>query len=512
MKNIANQNFLFELVRSLTKAEKRYFKLYGGEASGKHKNYIRLFDIIAEQKENDNEAIKKNLLKHGTGINFNFAKNYLKNIVVESLVSLHANATVDSRLGQMISAVKLLRKKVFYTQSKILLKRAENLAIKAEQFNRLLDIYSLQSAGLNSQHDIDILEKKMLVSRKIDNLTAYYILSVKVNLYGSRKDLSRSRNEISELKKILADSGIMKDEKSALSISAKIIFHHINAIFHYFSDNHKSALNDLYKRLQCQEELPFYINDMPLSYRVCLGNIIASNMMLKDYAQAEIYLNKLMSFPAKYGVVLNESARASILHEQYFIKLLIYINTGKVKMISTLLVNIEDKIIVFSNFLTDIERITFYYYIAYAYFTCQNFIRSIDWLNKIIDETDLSKREDFHSMVRILNIINHYELGRVELISYLERSARRFIKQKNRMYKTETVMFRFFRKGLLEINHKNEAIPVFKELKNTLKELFKDPFEARITEYFDFMSWIDSKIENRSFNEIKKANALKRNK
>lgn len=511
MKSIVIKNLLFELIHSLSKSEKKCFRLHAKyDGSSRDKNYLRLFDIILDQRENDEVAIKRQLLEHGTKINFNFTKSYLKSAVIESLVRMYPSSTVDSHLGQIISAVKILRKKMFYAQSNMLLKRGEKLSIETEQFNRLQEIYSLQSAGLTTREDIDILERKIVVSRKSDNLTAYHILSAKATLFGSRKDVSRSKSEIDALKRILDDSGIMKNEKMALSMNAKIIFHHINAIFHYFSGEHKVALKDLCKRLKYQEALPFYIRDMPMAYKVCLVNIIATNMILKDYDNANIYLNKLREFPLKYKVSLSEPAGINILYDQYSYQLSIYINTGQVNEMVKLLSDIGNKIEVLKKSISDIEKITLYYHIAYAYFICGNFIVSREWSERIKVETELSKREDVHSMIRILNIINHYELGHVELINYLERSARRFIKQKNRMFKTETVMLRFFRKDLPEINDKGEVVSVFKELKGTLKELFKDPFEAKITEYFDFISWVDSKIENRSFDEVKREKILKK--
>ena len=39
----------------------------------------------------------------------------------------------------------------------------------------------------------------------------------------------------------------------------------------------------------------------------------------------------------------------------------------------------------------------------------------------------------------------------------------------------------------------------FKELKTELEEIFKDHFEKEALAYFDFISWLKSKIENRPF-------------
>ena len=47
-----------------------------------------------------------------------------------------------------------------------------------------------------------------------------------------------------------------------------------------------------------------------------------------------------------------------------------------------------------------------------------------------------------------------------------------------------------------------DLISRFKDLKSEMIEIAKDPFEKTAFEYFDIISWLNSKIEKRSFAEI----------
>lgn len=49
---------LFDLIKSLTKSEKRFFKLHSALQSS-DKNYLRIFDAIDKQKAYDEEGLKK---------------------------------------------------------------------------------------------------------------------------------------------------------------------------------------------------------------------------------------------------------------------------------------------------------------------------------------------------------------------------------------------------------------------------------------------------------------------
>ncbi len=50
-----------------------------------------------------------------------------------------------------------------------------------------------------------------------------------------------------------------------------------------------------------------------------------------------------------------------------------------------------------------------------------------------------------------------------------------------------------------------ETIKYFAEMKTELEKLVKDPFERKALDYFEFIDWADSKIQNEPFIEIIKA-------
>ena len=53
---------LFNLIKTLTKSEKRYFKIEASKHGGDKKNhYVKLFDAIEAMNEYDEEALKKNV-------------------------------------------------------------------------------------------------------------------------------------------------------------------------------------------------------------------------------------------------------------------------------------------------------------------------------------------------------------------------------------------------------------------------------------------------------------------
>src|SRR5439155_27309205 len=106
----------------------------------------------------------------------------------------------------------------------------------------------------------------------------------------------------------------------------------------------------------------------------------------------------------------------------------------------------------------------------------------------------------------ILNLIVHYELGNEDILPYIVKSTYRFLYNRNRLYKFENSVLGFIAKKLPHITTGQEITEAFKKLKAELQEITKDPFEKRALEYFDFISWLESKIENRPFAEIVREN------
>ncbi len=79
-----------------------------------------------------------------------------------------------------------------------------------------------------------------------------------------------------------------------------------------------------------------------------------------------------------------------------------------------------------------------------------------------------------------------------------------YLKKKTRLYKAETSILDFMRKKIPKISNEKDLIAAFKELQTELEEIMRDPFEAKVLDYFDFISWLESKIQKRPFADIVK--------
>ena len=173
-----------------------------------------------------------------------------------------------------------------------------------------------------------------------------------------------------------------------------------------------------------------------------------------------------------------------------------------------LLINkIEKEIEQFKGKINKAKEIVLYHCFVVSYFGVGNYHKSLFWSNKILNDTGLQLRQDLHSAARMVNLIVHFELGNQELLESLVKSAYRFLYKGSRLYKFEIYILNFIKNKLPNIVTGQDQINIFQELKTAIIEVSKDPFEKEVLDYFDFISWLQRKIEDRPFAEIVKEKA-----
>jgi tetratricopeptide (TPR) repeat protein len=142
----------------------------------------------------------------------------------------------------------------------------------------------------------------------------------------------------------------------------------------------------------------------------------------------------------------------------------------------------------------------FHYRIACLYFGSGDNDTAIDYLNEIINQRSPNYRSDIQAYARILSLICHFEMGNVQLVEYQVKSVYRFLSKVEHLQETQQHIFRFLRRTprIREDQLRDEFI----KLKTKLDALTSKPFESRPFTLLDIPSWLQSKIENKTVQEV----------
>jgi hypothetical protein len=278
-----------------------------------------------------------------------------------------------------------------------------------------------------------------------------------------------------------------------------------------------------YERLylyQCQCWFGFITQDFLMHYRYAQKWVDLfeqnENMQLIESAQyikglhnlisAHFDLKNIDKFKETIALLENFSETPIVLNNKNnLIQSFVYLYIGKINQHFlegtfseglTMVPAMEEKLKEIEMYMDSHRVLVFYYKIACLYFGAGNAEKTIDYLNRIIN-WKLNLRDDLQCYARLLHLIAHYELGNMEVVTYLSKSVFRFMSKMKNLGEVESILFNFLR---CTIQSGNEAS--FQELLVKLKPLEKNKLESRAFMYLDIISWLESKIQNKDVQTI----------
>lgn len=215
----AVQDHLFQLIKTLTKAEKRNFRLYvTRNQDSEDLKFIRLFDVLDKSKDYDESQIFKKVpeIKKEQLSNL---KAHLYKQLLTSLRLLHKNKNTDIDIRENIDYAKVLYTKGLYIQSLRILDKAKGLATVNHQNLLLLEIIEfeklIESRHITRSHEGRADELAVESQQTMQHILNTSILSnVSLQLYGLYLQMGHARNEV-DLKK--ADDFLTQKNPSLLS-------------------------------------------------------------------------------------------------------------------------------------------------------------------------------------------------------------------------------------------------------------------------------------------------------
>ena len=495
---------LFVLIKSLTKSEKRQFNLYVGRLGGNiDAKFFSLFKFLEKLKVYDEKVII------GSGI---VSKQQLSNLKAhlykQILISLRLNPAhknVRIQIREQLDFATVLYQKGLYKQSLKLLEKAKNMALDNEEKNIAYEIVELEK----------VIETQYItrsISTRADQLSVQAKELSQQNVFASKLS-----NLSLQLYSHLLQNGYVKNEEELLFVEK------------YFNSKMPKYK---YQNLGFREKLwlykahlwhSFLIQDFLLSYKYakkCVDLFDNSKLInlhpvfylkSKNYLlEASFLVKKTSTFKEELAAFENEidnkeiplNTNTELLIFLYFYsnKLHLHFLEGTFEQGEYLVEIINDKIEKYKNRLDNHYVVLLYYKIACLYFGMGENRLCIAYLQKIIKSKNLSSAEDLQCFARILNLIAHYECG----LDYdLERQfvdTYKFLLKMENLQEVQKVFLTSIRDLSDVFPHeiKNE----FKKIHAKLKVFENHPYEKRAFLYLDILSWLESKIENKTIATI----------
>lgn len=496
---------LFILIKSLTKSEKRQFKLYVGRLDvNADSKFLSLFRLLDKAKGYNEKQILSS-----TDIKKRQLANIKQHLYKQILISLKMNPVHQNmrlQIREQMDFASILYHKGLYKQGLKILDKAKELAINHEEKNLAYEIVEFEKV-IESQY----------ITRSINTRADELTVQAK-ELSASNVIASKLSNLSLQLYSILLKTGYVKDEEESKQVTqyfmgklpkfdfADLGFREklwLYKAYLWYSFLMQDFLN-CYKYASKWVDLFFEYDDMiklnPVFFLKGNNYLLESLFFLKQKDRFRETLVQLENTLYAKSFPKSENLEALVFLYLNLNKVNQYFIDGTFKKGLSLIPVIENDLPRFKDRIDEHHEMIFYYKFASMHFGSGNYDEAISYLDKIIHNRTLTMREDLLCFSRILSLIAHYEAGKDE---HLDRDliiVYKFLIKMNDLYEVQKEMIKFIR-GLQDI-YPHELKNAFKDLLEKLKFYENHPYERRAFLYLDIISWLESKILNTPVDQI----------
>jgi len=505
---------LFVLIKSMTKSEKRQFKLYVGRLGvNEESKFLLLFKALDGMKKyNEYTIIKQEFVKKQQLSNLK-AHLYKQILISLKLNPSHQNLRIQLR--EQLDFATILYHKGLYKQSLKILDKAKSLAIKNQEKNIAYEIVELEkiiesqyiTRSLNNRADELTIQAKELSHQ---NVIASKLSNLSLQLYGLFLKTGYVKNDKEHQKvKDYFNKRMPVFKIETLGFREKLWLYKSHLWYSFLIQDFKSC----YKYARKWVDL-FYDNESmiplnPVFFLKGYQYLLETLFYTKHHTKFKTSLTDFEDITQKSWFPNDDNINGLVFLYLYSNKINLKFMQGTfnegIPLIDEVLVGLNK----YNNQIDEHHVMVFYYKIASLYFGTQDYKSAIYYLSKIITNKSLQMREDLLCFSRILNLVSHYEAGLDFQLDSLIKNTYKFLIKMEDLYAVQKEMVSFL-KNLGEI-YPSELKAAFRALHQKLLTYEDHPYERRAFLYLDIISWLESKIENKSIEDIIKAKFIKIN-
>ncbi len=493
-------DILFQLIKSLEKAEKRNFKLYIKRSSAKEDlKIIQLFDALDKLHEYDEKLLLKKLPTIEKPQLANL-KTHLYKQILASLRLLKSTENIDLQMNEQLDYARILYNKGLKLQSLRILERVKEIAKANNKFGFLNQVISLEKKIETLHITRSTLEKTANLAVEAVEVTDHIrrvakLSNLALQLYGWYVKNGHARNEEDEVdvRKFFKENLPSKFDSEA-GFYEKLYLYQSYVWYAFIRQDFLMYYRYSQKWIDLFRNEPLMIEVETGHYIKGMHNLLNAHFDLRNFHRFEDTLKEFETFGNSY--VANH-------HDNFRIHTFVYINSAKINqclMLGTfkqglsLIPHIEEKLSEYALYIDSHRILVFNYKIATLYFGSGDYNTCIDYLQRIIND-NVHLRNDLQCYARLMHLMAHYELGHNDIMEYLIKSVYRFMAKMQNLTVIEEEMFKFLRRSFSISPRKMQ--PEFVTFLDKIKQYEKSRFETRAFAYLDVISWVESKVHNK---------------
>lgn len=506
---------LFKLIRSLNTQEKVYFKKDIINKKGSMA-YVKTFDIVDKMKIYDEEKLKMKLNNFIKVSHFKSLKSRTYESILKSLQNYHSDDSISTLLSGKIQQTELLLHKQLYSAALKIIDKSLKIAMDHEQFLYTLQLLRLKMETIKHNEDVDgfkrysriNFQKELEYINKYSNQVEYCQLMyklfplVKTNLVEGIIDSSK------QVKAIL-NNPLLKKIRSAASYDSLKYYYQIMMIASRAKGDWKESYRVRKKLVKLVESYKPGHSIRAHDYIPVIHNFLTSIKHMNKPDEYELYYNKARMY---FNTLPKKQQTPDIY--QYYLSLQVsylgqQIHLGNYQKAAEVINEVEK--LTKTSSINIIENIIFFCCFAFeTYFILGHYKPALRYLNRLNSYEYSGVKQDIIFSFRPLHLIVHYEAGNTDMLPGMAGSIRRYLLKRRFKFNYADLLLDLFEKHIPKADSKEKLITLFKTSAEQMKRIFKNKTEAKALNYFDYISWMESQIENKPFAEIVRKKRLQK--
>jgi hypothetical protein len=493
----SNEN-LCSLIDSMTKAEKRLFKLdiKSQPASGGPK-YARLFDSIVKCGALD----EKKLIQSGivSSTQLPNMKAALYSHLLATLRSNFLQAEPEMQVRTLVDNADLLFDRGLYDQSRKMLKKAIKLGerLKMPQVHhevlrreRILELHLTQSITVTEARETRIKAEKSAIHQS--RIAAFSGLILELHAYYIQNGHVSNVAEFETLRNY-CESQLPQFDLTELNLYEKIYFYRARTWFYFVNQDFPMCYRYFSQAIALMEKEDLIYSRPILYLKLYNGSLNAFLHMNKRHRFNEQFerfkaLLENKRFQSRRGV--RHMLERYVLHHQIN-KCFLF---GEFKKGA---LQIPDQLNSLSNPTIPLEPrylTSTLYKMACIYFGNEQYEESKQLLDRIIYFEDNTFRKDIHKFARILKLACLFELKDLDQLFSQLVPTYNYLWRNQDMNLFQKEILRFLR--VIANSKPENTKKEFSILRDRMINISRMPFEKKPFFYFDIISWLESNIQD----------------
>ncbi|MBA3663415.1 MAG: hypothetical protein H0W61_04300 [Bacteroidetes bacterium] len=439
---------LHNLIRSLNKPEKRFFKLLSATENFSTTSAITLFDHLERISEKDDVYYKTDKTPGINATPENMVVLY--NLILKSQRNFYSETITGFTLNDELANLKILFEKAQYKQCRKMIKTVKEKALRNEKFSYVLEILELEKQLLHTEFpgpdytelSADLKIQKRRIIEKEKNIAHYYRLYAQLSFKGKNQNLNEKKSHAVFYTKFLSDQ-LLKTPESALCRRARFLQMKCQALCYSALKDYKKQLEALIEIKSFMQEDALILVEMPRQYLDVLNTLAQVCMNNGRYSDSRKLISEIAGIiNAKkiIGADLYIKANSYVFN----LELTLLVRTGKFAEASQLAQTIFEFTNEHHNIFNQEDKSVLFFNLTNFYIYNEDYSAAATVLANSKSGSDKNSHWDLKAYLRIQEMITYYELKEYPKFILAANSANQLVKEKFFSTPTESAFVQFF--------------------------------------------------------------------